>query len=33
MHLKKFMNRIMRRAAKRDPEGAPTRRRFDGFFW
>ena len=31
--LKKLTNRIMRREAKRDPEDAPRRKRFLGFFW
>lgn len=31
--LKKLANRVMRRAAKQDPENAPRKRRFFGFFW
>lgn len=29
--LKRFTNRLLRRWAKRDPEAAPTRRRFRGY--
>lgn len=31
--LKKLTSRILRREAKRDPENAPRKPRFFGFFW
>jgi len=31
--LKRVTNRIMRRLAKRNPEEAPRKRRFFGFYW
>jgi hypothetical protein len=31
--LKRLAHRIMRRATKRDPENAPRKNRFFGFFW
>lgn len=31
--MKRQMNRFMRRTARRDPEDAPRKKRFFGFFW
>ena len=30
---KKQMNRLMRRQAKRDPENAPVKNRYNGWYW
>jgi hypothetical protein len=33
VYLKKMLARLMRRLARRDPEGAPIKPRYRGFFW